>query len=159
MARNNDRDRGPKRVIKDNRPRGRKRVCIFCQERTAWVDYKDVNLLRRFLSDRGKIRTRRVTGNCAQHQREVHVAIKTAREVALLPYTQRTVTERGLSRGPRGAREDEAVADRSETDGDPQAFDELRPFGGPTGAHNDDPDSAGAADELVTAGQLQGSEV
>ena len=101
MARNNDRDRdrGSKRVMKDNRPRGKKKVCIFCQDHATWVDYKDVNLLRRFMSDRGKIRSRRVTGNCAQHQRDVQVAIKTAREVALLPYTQRTVSERGPGPG------------------------------------------------------------
>jgi small subunit ribosomal protein S18 len=104
MARNNDRDRGTKRGAKDTRPRGKKKVCIFCKEHIEWVDYKDVNLLRRFMSDRGKIRARRVTGNCAQHQREVAVAIKTAREVALLPYTQRTVTERGPGRGDRGGR-------------------------------------------------------
>jgi small subunit ribosomal protein S18 len=108
MARNNDRDRdrGSKRVLKDTRPRGKKKVCIFCKEHVTWVDYKDVNLLKRFMSDRGKIRSRRVTGNCAQHQRDVQVAIKTAREVALLPYTQRTVSERGPGRGPRGVRGD-----------------------------------------------------
>ena len=107
MARNNDRDRGTKRTIKDNRPRGKKKVCIFCKEHVDWVDYKDINLLRRFMSDRGKIRSRRVTGNCAQHQRDVQVAIKTAREVALLPYTQRTVNERGPGRGPRAGRRDD----------------------------------------------------
>jgi small subunit ribosomal protein S18 len=110
MARNNDRDRdrGSKRVTKDTRPRGKKKVCIFCKEHVTWVDYKDINLLRRFMSDRGKIRSRRVTGNCAQHQRDVQVAIKTAREVALLPYTQRTVSERGPGRLPRGRRGDDA---------------------------------------------------
>jgi small subunit ribosomal protein S18 len=109
MARNNDRDRdrGSKRVLKDTRPRGKKKVCIFCKEHATWVDYKDINLLRRFMSDRGKIRSRRVTGNCAQHQRDVQVAIKTAREVALLPYSQRTVSERGPGRGPRGGRGEE----------------------------------------------------
>ena len=106
MARNNDRDRdrGSKRILKDNRPRGKKKVCIFCKEHVTWVDYKDINLLKRFMSDRGKIRSRRVTGNCAQHQRDVQVAIKTARELALLPYTQRTVSERGPGRGPRPPR-------------------------------------------------------
>lgn len=102
MARGNDRDRGTKRVQKDrdNRRGAKKKFCIFCKDKTDWVDYKDVNLLRRFMSDRGKIRSRRVSGNCAQHQREVAVAIKTARELALLPYTQRTVTERAGGRGP-----------------------------------------------------------
>ncbi len=98
MARNNDRDRG-KRATKDTRPRGRKKVCVFCKEHAEWVDYKDVNLLHRFMSDRGKIRARRVTGNCAQHQRDVAIAIKTARELALLPYARRTVSERGPGRG------------------------------------------------------------
>ncbi len=110
MARNNDRDRGTKRTIKDTRPRGKKKVCIFCKDHATWVDYKDINLLRRFMSDRGKIRARRVTGNCSQHQRDVQVAIKTARELALLPYTQRTVNERGPGRGPGrpGGRRDDA---------------------------------------------------
>jgi small subunit ribosomal protein S18 len=106
VPRGSDRDRGDrnKRGPKDVARRGgKKRVCIFCTDKIAWVDYKDVNLLRRFMSDRGKIRARRVSGNCAQHQREVAVAIKTARELALLPYTQRTVSERGPGRGPRGA--------------------------------------------------------
>ena len=108
MARNNDRDRGTKRAPREDRRRGgKKKVCIFCTEKMDWVDYKEVNILRRFMSDRGKIRARRVTGNCTQHQREVAVAIKTARELALLPYTQRTVTERTGGRGggrggPRG---------------------------------------------------------
>src|ERR687892_230464 len=84
---------------KDTTRKVKKKVCIFCKERVHWVDYKDVNLLRRFMSDRGKIRARRVTGNCSQHQRDVAVAIKTARELALLPYTQRTVTERGRGGG------------------------------------------------------------
>src|SRR5216110_4073667 len=102
MARNNDLDRGTKRGAKDTRPRGKKKVCIFCKEHLDWVDYKDVNLLRRFMSDRGKIRARRVSGNCAQHQREVALAIKTARELALLPYARRTVAERLGGRGGRG---------------------------------------------------------
>src|ERR1700758_4403108 len=112
MARNNDRDRGTKRTVKDTRPRGKKKVCIFCKDHATWVDYKDVNLLRRFMSDRGKIRARRVTGNCSQHQRDVQVAIKTARELALLPYTQRTVNERGPGRGPGrpGTRREEGSA-------------------------------------------------
>ena len=65
----------------------KKKVCLFCQEKIAYVDYKDTALLRKFISDRGKIRARRVTGNCTQHQRDVATAIKNAREMALLPYT------------------------------------------------------------------------
>ncbi len=102
MARANDRDRNPKRAPKETRPRGKRKVCVFCKEHSGWVDYKDVGLLRRFMSERGKIRSRRVTGNCTQHQREVQVAIKTARELALLPYVQRTASERGPGR-PRTA--------------------------------------------------------
>lgn len=101
MARNNDRDRSKKRAPKVTGRRTRKKVCIFCKEHIEHVDYKDVSLLRKFLSDRGKIRARQASGNCAQHQRDVAVAIKTARELALLPYTQRTTTiERPGGRGP-----------------------------------------------------------
>ena len=101
MPRGSDRDRS-KRSSKDTGRRTKKKVCIFCKDHIDWVDYKDVNLLRKFMSDRGKIRARRVSGNCAQHQRDVAVAIKTARELALLPYSQRTMTERS-GRGGRGA--------------------------------------------------------
>ena len=65
----------------------KKKVCQFCKEKATGVDYKDTTLLRKFISDRGKIRARRVTGNCVQHQRDVAIAVKNAREVALLPYT------------------------------------------------------------------------
>ena len=65
----------------------KKKFCAFCQEKVEYVDYKDVTALRKFVSDRGKIRARRVTGNCAQHQRDVAAAVKNAREMALLPYT------------------------------------------------------------------------
>jgi small subunit ribosomal protein S18 len=99
MGRGNDRER--RRAPKEAVRRGKKRVCIFCKEHIEWVDYKDVNLLKRYMSDRGKIRARRVSGNCTQHQREVAVAIKTARELALLPYTQRATAERGPGRGRR----------------------------------------------------------
>jgi small subunit ribosomal protein S18 len=78
----------------------------MCRDKVEWVDYKDVNALRKYMSDRGKIRSRRVTGNCAQHQRAIAEAIKTARELVLLPYTQRTVTERPGGRGGRGDRGD-----------------------------------------------------
>ena len=60
--------------------------CVFCNENVSYVDYKDYNMLRRFTSDRGKIRARRVTGLCPQHQREAATGIKRAREMALLPY-------------------------------------------------------------------------
>ncbi|MGL4305694.1 MAG: 30S ribosomal protein S18 [Mycobacteriaceae bacterium] len=62
------------------------RVCTFCKEKGQSIDYKDTTLLRKYVSDRGKIRARRVTGNCVQHQRDIAVAVKNSREVALLPY-------------------------------------------------------------------------
>ncbi len=65
----------------------KKKVCGFCAEKVARVDYKDTGTLRKFISDRGKIRARRVSGNCTRHQRDVATAIKNAREMALLPYT------------------------------------------------------------------------
>ena len=65
----------------------KKKVCQFCKEKADGVDYKDTALLRKFISDRGKIRARRVTGNCTQHQRDVATAVKNSREMALLPYT------------------------------------------------------------------------
>lgn len=94
----------PKRAPKiDTRRGAKKKPCSFCQHGVATVDYKDLAQLRKYISDRGKIRGRKVSGNCQQHQRDVTDAIKTARELALLPYTQRTVTER---RGGRGGRDD-----------------------------------------------------
>ena len=65
----------------------KKKVCVFCKDEVARIDYKDINLLRKYISDRGKIRARRVTGNCTQHQRDIAIAVKNAREMALLPYT------------------------------------------------------------------------
>ena len=65
----------------------KKKVCVFCKEKISYVDYKDTNLLRKFISDRGKIRARRVTGVSSQQQRQLAKAIKNAREMALLPYT------------------------------------------------------------------------
>jgi single-strand DNA-binding protein len=66
----------------------KKKVCVFCKDKAAPdIDYKDTTLLRKYISDRGKIRARRVTGNCSQHQRDVATAVKNAREMALLPYT------------------------------------------------------------------------
>ncbi len=115
MARGNDRDRGRRAPRDDRRRPGKKKVCIFCAEHLPWVDYKEVNLLRRFMSDRGKIRARRVTGNCAQHQREVAVAIKTARELALLPYATRVSSSRGgRGGGGRGRDRDDRGPSRDE---------------------------------------------
>ncbi len=67
--------------------RRRKKVCVFCGKDKS-IDYKDISLLRKYISERGKILPRRITGNCAKHQRELTVAIKRGRHLALLPYTQ-----------------------------------------------------------------------
>lgn len=67
--------------------KGRRKVCSFCVDRADYIDYKDVAKIRRFISERGKILPRRVTGTCAQHQRHLTVAIKRARHLALLPFS------------------------------------------------------------------------
>jgi small subunit ribosomal protein S18 len=64
----------------------RKRGCYFCKEKVTEIDYKNANQLRRYVSEKGKIRSRRITGACRRHQRQVAVAVKRAREMALLPY-------------------------------------------------------------------------
>ncbi|MBM3671439.1 MAG: 30S ribosomal protein S18 [Actinobacteria bacterium] len=96
-----------KREDRDRRPK--KKVSILDQESVEWIDYKDVNLLRRFMSERAKIRARRVTGNDAQQQRAVARAIRIAREMALLPYSVRQVTHR--SKGKRGDRDGGVLRD------------------------------------------------
>jgi small subunit ribosomal protein S18 len=122
MARNNQRGgTTTRRAPKDLGRRVKKKPCALCRDNTQWVDYKDVPMLRKYMSDRGKIRSRRVTGNCAQHQRALAMAIKTARELILLPYTQRTVTERpggrgGRDRGERGERAERTLSDTTEAE-------------------------------------------
>ena len=67
----------------------RRNYCYFCKEKVELIDYKDFNGLRRYMSDRAKIRSRRTTGACRRHQRQIALAIKRAREMALLPYSSR----------------------------------------------------------------------
>ena len=115
MARNNDRDRGTtKRAPKDDKRRVLKKKPAPIAAGT-YIDYKDINLLRKFMSDRGKIRARRVSGLSTQIQREVAIAIKTARELALLPYATRTTSEGRGPRGGRGPRRDKDAAVESDT--------------------------------------------
>jgi small subunit ribosomal protein S18 len=84
--RNNDKANSPMR--RKSRGRRRKKVCVFCADKNHTViDYKDINKLKRYVSERGKILPRRITGNCAKHQRALTVAIKRARHIALMPYT------------------------------------------------------------------------
>jgi len=79
--RDRERGRGKGRYIP------KRKVCPFCATRVEIIDYKDVNLLRRYISDRGRIEPRRRTGVCARHQRTVSLALKRARHIALLPFT------------------------------------------------------------------------
>ena len=77
----------PERENRRGGRKGRKKVCAFCVDKVDMIDYKDISRLRRFVSERAKILPRRVTGTCARHQRELTVAIKRARYLALMPYT------------------------------------------------------------------------
>ncbi|MDP9351101.1 MAG: 30S ribosomal protein S18 [Chloroflexota bacterium] len=82
---------GPRDERRPRRPGGRyvprRKVCMFCVDKVAHVDYKDLGRLGRYVSDRGKIESRRKMGTCAKHQRSLAVALKRARHLALLPYT------------------------------------------------------------------------
>ena len=119
---------------KDNGKKFKKKICLFCKEGVTWIDYKDVNLLRRFMSDRAKIRARRVSGNCAQHQRDIAMAIKTSRELALLPSATRVTSSRGGGRGgggrgrdDRGPREERGPRPEGAGAGGPQVGDRALP--------------------------------
>jgi small subunit ribosomal protein S18 len=79
---------------------GRRKSCQYCRDKVAFVDYKDITTLRKFISDRGKIRSRRITGACRRHQNQIATAVKRARELALLPYVGDTRESRD-ERGPR----------------------------------------------------------
>jgi small subunit ribosomal protein S18 len=139
---------------KDNARRSKKKISVLNSERIGYVDYKDVNLLRRFMSDRAKIRARRVTGNDSQQQKEIANAIKNAREMALLPYANRVTTQRGggRDRGERGDRGDRG--DRGRADGPPPRPDAPPPVGG-----DDEPTLADVesleSGELVDAGAVE----
>ncbi len=81
MDRTENTARAPRPMV-----RRRKKVCIFCADKVDFIDYKDSAKLRKFISERGKILPRRISGTCSKHQRELNTAIKRARQVALLPY-------------------------------------------------------------------------
>ena len=88
---------------------GRRKSCFFCKTKVDEIDYKNVGELRRYVSEKGKIRSRRISGACRRHQRQVAVAVKRAREVALLPYVADGRDDRpggGRERGDRGDRGD-----------------------------------------------------
>lgn len=108
--------RGPKGKGKDAGRKFKKKISILNSEKVEYVDWKDVNLLRRFVSDRAKVRARRVTGNDVQQQREIAKAIKNAREMALIPYANRVTTQRGGRRGDRDGDDRRDRRDRPECD-------------------------------------------
>jgi small subunit ribosomal protein S18 len=83
---------------------GRRKSCPYCRDKIEQVDYKDLSMLRRMISDRGKIRSRRITGACRRHQSQVARAVKRARELALLPYVAEGSDHRS-GRGDRGDRD------------------------------------------------------
>ncbi len=114
--------RGGKGKGKDAGRKFKKKVSILNSEQIEYVDWKDVNLLRRFVSDRAKVRARRVTGNDVQQQREVARAIKNAREMALIPYANRVTTQRG-GRG-RGGDRDGDRRDRPERSERPESSEQ-----------------------------------
>lgn len=130
MARDKDRRKGKNARESDRRRVPKKKTSILITENIQWVDYKDVNLLRRFMSERAKIRARRVTGNTTQQQRAVAQAIRVAREMALLPYSIRQVTQR--NKGGRRDRDrdrdrgrDRGRESRDETPTPPPAVSEA----------------------------------
>jgi len=90
---------------------GRRKSCFFCKSKVDEIDYKNIGELRRYISEKGKIRSRRISGACRRHQRQVAVAVKRAREMALLPYVSEGREERegggrgGRDRGDRGDRD------------------------------------------------------
>jgi small subunit ribosomal protein S18 len=87
---------------------GRRKPCPFCRDKVEFVDYKDISTLRKFISDRGKIRSRRITGACRRHQNQIARAVKRARELALLPYVaESSGNDREGGRRERGDRDRE----------------------------------------------------
>ena len=88
MPANEVKKSGNETSMKRRPMRRRKKVCVYCVDKNAVIDYKDTNKLKRYISERGKILPRRITGNCAKHQRALTVAVKRARHIALMPYVQ-----------------------------------------------------------------------
>ena len=112
------------RSARDLNPRKfKKKTSVLVIEKVEYIDYKDVDLLQRFMSDRAKIRNRRVAGNTLQQQREVANAIKVAREMALLPYSKRVASTRTGGRGRDGGRDRDGGRGRDESYGDGEKDD------------------------------------
>ena len=93
MAKRSSRKPVRRRDKKGGPGSGRRKPCPYCKEKVEQVDYKDTGSLRRFISERGKIRSRRLTGACRRHQSQIATAVKRARELALLPYVNESARE------------------------------------------------------------------
>lgn len=113
---------------KDNGRKPKKKISPLATDKVAYIDYKDVDLLKRFMSDRAKIRSRRVSGNDSQQQREVARAIKNAREMGLLAYTSRVTTQRrggGGDRDRRGGRDDRGPREENNNNSNAETTEEA----------------------------------
>lgn len=111
----------PKKPVRGRAPKDagrkiKKKANVLSAEKVQYIDYKDIGLLQRFMSDRSKIRSQRLNGNTVQQQRELANAIKNAREMALLPYTKRVASVGRGPRGGRGPRVEEGVTDVTENE-------------------------------------------
>jgi small subunit ribosomal protein S18 len=113
------------RAPKDNGRKIKKKANVLAAEKIEYIDYKEINLLNRFMSDRSKIRGQRLNGATVQQQREVATAIKNAREMALLPYTKRVASVGRGPRGPRGPRGSEGAVDQVEEKNIDAVIDEV----------------------------------
>ena len=109
MAKQRTRKPARRRDKKGGPGSGRRKPCLFCKDKLEQVDYKDVATLRKFISERGKIRSRRITGACRRHQNQIATAVKRARELALLPYVTDVA---GDGRSERGGRDRDRDRDR-----------------------------------------------
>lgn len=112
MSNSNSKKPARGRAPKDTGRKIKKKANVLSTEKVGYIDYKDVGLLQRFMSDRSKIRSQRLNGNTVQQQRELANAVKNAREMALLPYTKRVAS---VGRGPRGGRGPRPDEDAIET--------------------------------------------
>ena len=161
-----DRSRSNPNDGKNRVRRGRPKVCVFCARQIVWVDYKDTDLLRRFMTDRGKIKARANTGTCRQHQRDVALAIKTARELAMLPYLTRplvadkSASRRGRDAGRAGDRppgiDDAATPPASESEAAPTVPPDTAVTVQAANIADVSADDAGAASRASSGGDLHG---
>ena len=107
MAKQRSRPTSRRRDKKGGPGSGRRKPCPYCRDKVEFVDYKDIATLRKFISDRGKIRSRRITGACRRHQNQIARAVKRARELALLPYVAESSGPDREGRRDRGDRDRE----------------------------------------------------